>query len=236
MAGQKILIVDDDKNIARALGLFFRHEGITCDSAACGTAGLEMALTSAYDLMLLDLDLPDIDGFTVLERLRGAGNTTPIIIVSGHDEEYNKLVGLGSGADDYITKPFSMPLLLSKVRALIRRNAVYAGATTSGTQPSTGTAASRGPFCLDRGSYRLTKAGQAIELTARELALFTYLFDHPSQVFTKAQLYQAVWDNPVVDENAVMVYIKRLRDKIEDDPSKPSFIQTRRGIGYVFAC
>lgn len=237
MAGQKILVVDDDKNIARALGLFFRHEGIACDSATCGTAGLEMALANAYDLVLLDLDLPDIDGFTVLERLRGAGNTTPIIIVSGHDEEYNKLVGLGSGADDYVTKPFSMPLLLSKVRALIRRNAVYAGAaTTPGTQPSTGATASRGPFCLDRGSYRLTKAGQAVELTARELALFTYLFDHPGQVFTKAQIYQAVWDNPVIDENAVMVYIKRLRDKIEDDPSKPSFIQTRRGIGYVFAC
>lgn len=236
MAGQKLLVVDDDKDIVRALGLFFRHEGIACDSAACGLAGLEKALANAYDLVLLDLDLPDIDGFAVLERLRGAGDTTPVIIVSGHDEEYNKLVGLGSGADDYVTKPFSMPLLLSKARALIRRNAVYAGAAAPNACAGGCTAAVRGPFRLDRGSYRLTKAGQPVDLTARELALFTYLFDHPGQVFTKTQLYQAVWDSPIVDENAVMVYVKRLRDKIEDDSAKPSFIQTRRGIGYVFVC
>lgn len=233
MANEKILVVDDDRGIARALGLFFRHEGISCDCAACGTQGLEMARSGDYDLILLDLDLPDIDGFTVLERLRGTGDTTPVIIVSGHDEEYNKLVGLGSGADDYVTKPFSMPLLLSKVRALIRRSAIYSGRAAPESTIGANTAV-RGPFQLDRGSYRLTKRGRPIELTARELALFTHLFDHPNQVFTKTQLYQAVWDNPVTDENAVMVYVKRLRDKIEDDPSKPSFIQTRRGIGYVF--
>ncbi len=233
MANERILVVDDDPGITRALGLFFRHEGIVCDSAPCGTAGLEAARASSYDLILLDLDLPDIDGFSVLERLRGTGDTTPVIIVSGHDEEYNKLVGLGTGADDYITKPFSMPLLLSKVRALIRRNAVYSGGVTPQGAIGANTVA-RGPFLLDRGSYRLTKADEPIDLTARELALFTYLFDHPGQVFTKAQLYGAVWDNPVVDENAVMVYIKRLRDKIEDDPSAPAFIQTRRGIGYLF--
>lgn len=234
MAKEKILVVDDDCAIVRALELFLRHEGIECDSAACGLSGLEMVRTNCHDLMLLDLDLPDMDGFTVLERLRGDGNTTPVIIISGHDEEYNKLVGLGSGADDYITKPFSMPLLLSKVRALIRRNTAYSekGAPNN---PAGASETARGPFCLNRSKYQLTKDGRVIELTARELALFTYLFDHPNQVFTKAQLYQAVWDNPVTDENAVMVYIKRLRDKIEDSPSMPAYIQTRRGIGYLFA-
>lgn len=229
MANERILVIDDDASIARALALFFRHEGMEVASRPTGGEGAAEALANPYDLVLLDLDLPDIDGFAVLERLRSAGDTTPVIIVSGHDEEYNKLVGLGSGADDYVTKPFSMPLLLSKVRALIRRSSVY-------TQREAGTAnlLEQGPFKLNRSTYRLTKHGEPIDLTARELALMTHFLEHPGQVFTKAQLYQAVWDNPVVDENAVMVYVKRLRDKIEDNPAKPVYLQTLRGIGYVF--
>lgn len=231
MAQERILIVDDDAAIVRALQMFFRHEGLEAEGRPCGLEGLAAARENAFDLILLDLDLPDIDGFAVLERLRAAGDITPVIIVSGHDEEYNQLVGLGSGADDYVTKPFSMPLLLSKVRALIRRSAVY---TTRKDAPAPNELAC-GPFRLDRSAYRLTKEGRPVNLTARELALLTHFLEHPNQVFTKAQLYQAVWDNPVVDENAVMVYVKRLRDKIEDDPARPTFLQTRRGIGYVLA-
>lgn len=243
MASNRIVLIDDDPHIARALELFFRHEGMQVESRPTGREGLKALETGQFDLVLLDLDLPDIDGFAVLERLRSRGDTTPVIIVSGHDEEYNQLVGLGSGADDYITKPFSMPLLLSKVRALIRRNGVYAGKGAAQPAPGGDDAAQarstvlvRGPFRLDRSSYRLTKNGEAVGLTARELALLTLFMEHPGQVFSKAQLYEAVWDNPVIDENAVMVYVKRLRDKIEDDPSHPAYLQTLRGIGYRFAC
>lgn len=243
MASNRIVLIDDDPHIARALELFFRHEGMQVESRPTGREGLEALETGQFDLVLLDLDLPDIDGFAVLERLRSRGDTTPVIIVSGHDEEYNQLVGLSSGADDYITKPFSMPLLLSKVRALIRRNGVYAGKGAAQPAPGGDDAAQarsavlvRGPFRLDRSSYRLTKNGEAVGLTARELALLTLFMEHPGQVFSKAQLYEAVWDNPVIDENAVMVYVKRLRDKIEDDPSHPVYLQTLRGIGYRFAC
>lgn len=230
MANERILVIDDDSAITRALELFFRHEGMAVVSRPTGTEGASEALDTPYDLVLLDLDLPDIDGFVVLERLRSAGNTTPVIIVSGHDEEYNKLIGLGSGADDYITKPFSMPLLLSKVRALLRRATVYA----QREDPDTGTELVCGPFVLNRSTYRLTKDGRPIDLTARELALLTCFLEHPGRVFTKAQLYEAVWNNPVVDENAVMVYVKRLRAKIEDDPSEPRYLQTLREIGYAF--
>lgn len=243
MASNRIVLIDDDPHIARALELFFRHEGMQVESHPTGREGLEALGAGQFDLVLLDLDLPDIDGFAVLERLRSRGDTTPVIIVSGHDEEYNQLVGLGSGADDYITKPFSMPLLLSKVRALIRRNGVYAGKGAVQSAPGGDDAAQarptvlvRGPFRLDRSSYRLTKNGEVVGLTARELALLTLFMEHPGQVFSKAQLYEAVWDNPVIDENAVMVYVKRLRDKIEDDPSHPVYLQTLRGIGYRFAC
>lgn len=230
MASERILVIDDDTAIARALELFFRHEGMTVTSCPTGAEGARELLETPYDLALLDLDLPDIDGFAVLERVRSAGNTTPVIIVSGHDEEYNKLIGLGSGADDYITKPFSMPLLLSKVRALMRRSTVYA----QREDPATGSELVCGPFRLNRSTYRLTKDGQPIELTARELALMTCFLEQPGRVFTKAQLYEAVWHNPVIDENAVMVYVKRLRAKIEDDPSRPRYLQTMRGIGYTF--
>ncbi len=231
MANESILVIDDDASIARALDLFFRHEGMVVTSRLTGSEGAREALSQPYDLVLLDLDLPDIDGFSVLERMRSAGNTTPVIIVSGHDEEYNKLIGLGSGADDYVTKPFSMPLLLSKVRALIRRSSVYA--QRDGSPASNELIC--GPFALNRSTYKLSKNGRPIDLTARELALATHFLEHPNQVFTKAQIYAAVWDNPVVDENAVMVYVKRLRDKIEDDPSHPVHLTTLRGIGYSFS-
>lgn len=247
MASNRIILIDDDPHIAKALELFFRHEGMQIESRPTGHEGLGALEAERFDLVLLDLDLPDIDGFAVLERLRSRGDTTPVIIVSGHDEEYNQLVGLGSGADDYITKPFSMPLLLSKVRALIRRSGVYASQSasqaggsgqTDGPEPTESQTAvlARGPFRLDRSSYRLTKDGEAVSLTARKLALLTLFMEHPGQVFSKAQLYEAVWDNPVIDENTVMVYVKRLRDKIEDDPSHPVYLQTLRGIGYRLAC
>jgi DNA-binding response OmpR family regulator len=237
MASERILIIDDDENIDRALEMFFRHEGISSQSCYSGKDGLETAANQTFDLILLDLDMPDIDGFAVIERLRSCGDTTPVIIISGHDEEYNKLIGLGSGADDYVTKPFSMPLLLSKVRALIRRNVAYAGTWQAENAGSTnsGDILKCGPFELNRSTYRLSKNGKEIDLTARELALLTVFMEHPGQVFSKIQLYEAVWDNDLVDENTVMVYVKRLRDKIEDDSSNPKYLLTKRGIGYYFA-
>ncbi len=227
MAKGRILIVDDDVHILKALDLFLKHEGMEATCCTNGEQGLAYIRNETYDLVLLDLDLPDTDGLNVLESIRAARNTIPIMIISGHDEEYNKLLGLGMGADDYITKPFSMPLLLSKIKALIRRAGTYAETADASL--------CGGPFQLNRSTYRVTKNGHAIDLTARELALFTFFLEHPNQVFSKSQIYEAVWDSAIVDENSVMVYMKRLRDKLEDDPSNPQFLQTMRGIGYRFA-
>ncbi|MEE8716484.1 MAG: response regulator [Coriobacteriales bacterium] len=306
MARERILIVDDDEHILKALDMFFSHQGVEAVGCPNGEAACDLLSRQRFDVVLLDLDLPDIDGFRVLERMRSGGDLTPVIVVSGHDEEYNKLTGLGAGADDYVTKPFSMPLLLSKIRALIRRTSAYdartptppaspqrpleagAGAgevvagpgvrTEAGARvgagvrvdvsapavsgapaaPGTRVAATdaradtppgraapgvnggetmltRGPFVLDRRTYQLSKGGRAISLTAQELRLMTFFMERPGRVFTKAQIYEAVWSNPVVDDNAVMVYVKRLRDKIEDDASHPTFITTVRGIGYSFS-
>ncbi len=287
MARERILIVDDDEHILKALDMFFSHQGVEAVGCPNGEAACDLLSRQRFDVVLLDLDLPDIDGFRVLERMRSGGDLTPVIVVSGHDEEYNKLTGLGAGADDYVTKPFSMPLLLSKIRALIRRTSAYdartptppaspqrplevgvgareevpdsgtrtgAGApAASGASAAPGTRAAtspggaapgvdggettltRGPFVLDRSTYQLSKGGRAISLTAQELRLMTFFMERPGRVFTKAQIYEAVWSNPVVDDNAVMVYVKRLRDKIEDDASHPTFITTVRGIGYSFS-
>jgi DNA-binding response OmpR family regulator len=305
LARERILIVDDDEHILKALDMFFSHQGVEAVGCPNGETACDLLSRQRFDVVLLDLDLPDIDGFRVLERMRSGGDLTPVIIVSGHDEEYNKLTGLSAGADDYVTKPFSMPLLLSKIRALIRRTSAYdartpapstapqrplgagvgadeaapdCGASTgagtrsdvsasavSGIPAASGASAApgarvavsdhataspggaapgvdggettltRGPFVLDRSTYQLSKNGRAISLTAQELRLMTFFMEHPGRVFTKAQIYEAVWSNPVVDDNAVMVYVKRLRDKIEDDASHPTFITTVRGIGYSFS-
>lgn len=233
MARERVLVIDDDEQILKALAMFLRHEGM--DATCCSTGAQGLAASEGrgpFDLVLLDLDLPDTDGFAVLERLRSRGDTTPVIIISGHDEEYNKLIGLGGGADDYVTKPFSLPLLVSKARALIRRNSLYAPGSHAGADG--GGCLTCGPFVLERDACRVCKDGRPLALTAREFALLTLFMSHPGQVFSKAQLYERVWDNPVVDENAVMVYVKRLRDKIEDDPAHPAYLQTLRGLGYRF--
>ena len=233
MARERVLVIDDDEQILKAIRMFLRHEGLEATCCATGTDGLAAADAGTFDLVLLDLDLPDLDGFGVLERLRSRGDTTPVMVISGHDEEYNKLICLGGGADDYVTKPFSLPLLISKARALMRRNSLYAAGTRTATS-SGGDRVTCGPFTLERDACRVLKDGEPLSLTARELALLTLFLSHPGQVFSKAQLYERVWDNPVVDENTVMVYVKRLRDKIETDPSHPTYLQTLRGIGYRF--
>ena len=231
VARERVLVIDDDEQILKAIALFLRHEGMDATCRPTGAQGLSAAEGEGpFDLMLLDLDLPDMDGFSVLERLRSRGDVTPVIIISGHDEEYNKLIGLGGGADDYVTKPFSLPLLISKARALIRRNSLYAPGGHTGADA--GDRLVYGLFVLERDACRVCKDGRPLALTAREFALLTLFMSHPGQVFSKAQLYERVWDSPVVDENTVMVYVKRLRDKIEDDPAHPAYLQTLRGLGY----
>lgn len=229
MAKERILVVDDDLHVLKALRTFLEHEGMQVFCAPSGTQGKEMVRDGEFDLVLLDLDLPDSDGLTILQEVRASQNTVPVMIISGHDEEYNKLIGLGMGADDFVSKPFSLPLLISKARALIRRANVY-------SRDSQGDLLSVGPFSLDLASLSITKDGAPIALTSKELQLMIFFMENPRRVLMKSQIYEAVWGNSIVDDNAVMVYVNRLRSKIEDDPAHPRYLTTQRGMGYRFDC
>lgn len=227
MTGKKILVVDDDRAIRMALKSAFVREGMTVVDADGGYEALDILGESKVDLIVLDVMMQDMDGFTLLQKLRAKGDMTPVLMLSGKDQEIDQVLGLGLGADDYLTKPFHLSILIQKVKALIRRNEVY-------SQTSKAAEMTVGPFTFDLLKLECYKNGEILNLTAREKALFRFLMENPGRVFTKEQLYRCVWNENVVDDNTIMVYIKRLREKLEENPRSPQYIKTVRGIGYLF--
>lgn len=226
MANEKILIVDDELAVRLALKTAFKREGMQVDEASCGKEGLKQIGEQTYDLIVLDVMMQDMDGYTILQRLRADGIMTPVLMLSGKNEEMDQVLGLGLGADDYLTKPFHLSVLIQKVKALIRRNSVYSHQRKNTVEV--------GPFSFDLMKLECCKDGRPLNFTARELTLFRFFMEHPGQVFTKEQLYRQVWNEQVVDDNTIMVYIKRIREKIEDNGSRPVYLKTVRGIGYIF--
>ncbi len=227
---KRILIVEDEQNIVDILAFNLQRDGYETMEAMDGATGLELALERDPDLILLDLMLPRMDGFEVCRRLREAGRTTPVIMLTAREEETDKVLGLELGADDYITKPFSMRELLARVKANIRRTAMA------------GTAAPTQRMELDRitvdtQAMMVYKDGKALELTQREYELVRVLAGQRGQVFSREALMEQVWnyEGYVGDVRAVDVAVRRLREKLEDDPADPQFIVTRRGAGYVFS-
>ena len=175
----------------------------------------------------MDIMLGDMEGFEVIKQMRSQGIKTPVIIVSGRSEDYDSLYGLSIGADDYITKPFRPLVLGAKVKALIRRNKDLILNHSDVLEC--------GPFSYHSSTMRFYRNGEELTLSARESAILLLFLRHPNQVFTKEMIYEQVWGNSViVDDNAIMVYINRLRSKIEDDKQKPRHIVTVRGLGYRF--
>lgn len=168
--------------------------------------------------------MPDIDGFDLIREIRNDKIFTPIIILSGKEEEHNKILGLGLGADDYLTKPFSINLLVSKIKAFYRRSNMY--------QQSNNQDLIIGPFRFCQNSFQIYKNNIALDLTAKEVLLLKFLLENPNKVFSKEQLYEKVQNNTAIDDNTIMVYIKRLRNKIEDSTKEPKFLKTVWGIGY----
>lgn len=226
MANEKILIVDDELAIRLALKTAFTREGMQVQEASCGKDALSLLHTQTFDLIVLDIMMQDIDGYSILQKLRAENILTPVLMLSGKQEEMDQVLGLGLGADDYLTKPFHLSVLIQKVKALIRRNSIYSHQKQNFITV--------GPFRFDLMKLECYKNGQLLNFTARELALFRFLMEHPGQVFTKEQLYQQVWNENVVDDNTIMVYMKRIREKIEANSKKPVYIKTIRGIGYIF--
>jgi len=229
MSKVQILVVDDDVHILKAIERALTREQMQVTTTANGKDTLDLVNSQSYDLLILDVLLPDIDGFDLIKQLREEQNHIPVLMLSGQDQEYHNVLGLEFGADDYMTKPFSVPILLSKIRALIRRNVTYARTSSVSTSSDQLIA---GPFRLNRRTFRLYKNNHLLDLTARELILLQFFMENPFQVFSKGQLYTQIWNNHVVDDNTIMVYIRRLRNKIEDIPSQPQYLKTVWGIGY----
>ena len=213
-----VLIVDDDEAVLTMLYKVIRSNGIEADTVASGEEALERTAQRTYDLILLDVNLMGMDGFQVVQ--------TPIIIVSGRKEDYDTLYGLDIGADDYVTKPFNPVTLGAKVKALIRRS--------RNGLPGADSLITAGPFTYNTSTLRFYKNGVEILLSAKENAMMKLFIDNVNRIFSKDMLYDLLWGEAIIDENAIMVYVNRLRAKIEEDPARPAYIQTVRGLGYRF--
>ena len=221
-----VLIVDDDEAVQSVLYKVISSNGIDAQVVSSGEEALEVTRRYHFDLILLDVNMRGIDGFEVVQALRKRGAKTPIIIVSGRKEDYDTLYGLDVGADDYITKPFNPIVLGAKVKAMIRRNRRQSSDSDN--------VITAGPFRYDNHTLRLYKNGEEIVLSSKENAMMKLFLDNINRIFSRKMIYEMVWGETIVDENAIMVYINRLRQKVEDDPSKPRYIQTVRGLGYRF--
>ena len=219
-----VLIVDDDEAVQTMLYKVVRSNGLEARVASSGEEALTLTRTNRYDLILLDVNMHGMDGFEVVQQLRGRGIKTPIIIVSGRQEDYDTLYGLDIGADDYITKPFNPVVLGAKVKALIRRS--------KGSLTGTAAVITAGPFQYNTSTLRFYKNGTEIILSSKENAMIKLFMDNVNRIFSKDMIYDLIWGETIIDENAIMVYINRLRQKIEDDPGTPKIIKTKRGAGY----
>ena len=233
--GKTILIVEDEQNIVDILSFNLSREGYDTLEAYDGKTGLQLALEQNPDLILLDLMLPEMNGFDVCRRIREAGSAVPILMLTAREEEADKVLGLELGADDYITKPFAMRELLARVKANIRRVSMApAQPPQPGSEP--GKRLDLGRVVVDLEGATVYKDGRALELTQREYDLIRFLASQPGKVFSREALMEHVWnyEGYVGDVRAVDVAVRRLREKIEDDPASPKFILTKRGMGYLF--
>ena len=229
---KKVLIVEDEKNIVDILRFNLQRSGYDTVEAYDGEDGLNKALAENPDLILLDVMLPKMIGFDVCKTLRQKGNNVPVIILTAREEEADKVLGLEIGADDYITKPFSMRELIARVGANIRRTNM-----NTSTAPESSAMPVAGDLSINTESHQVFRGNRIIELTAREYELLTFLASHPNRVYNRNELMEQVWNYIYVGDDArtVDVTIRRLREKIEADPSNPVYILTRRGAGYYFA-
>ena len=225
-----VLVVDDDPIVRDVLRRYLAREGFAVSAAADGEAALDAVAAARPDLILLDLMLPRIDGFEVFRRLRSAGDPPAVIMLTARGQETDRVVGLDSGADDYVAKPFSPREVIARVRAVMRRSTPAAGAAVE--VPST---ISVGGLEIDPGSREALLDGELVSLTPREFDLLLFFAERPRIVFSRTQLLDELWDIAYEgDPSTVTVHVRRLREKIEDDPSHPRRLVTVWGAGYRF--
>ena len=225
---ESILLVEDDHSISEMVSRHLKKEGYTIITAFDGKEAIRLFSENAFDIVILDLMLPGADGLDILQQIRQK-SWIPVLIMSAKDSDVDKALGLGFGADDYMAKPFSLSEMTARVKAALRRAKHY-----SQDNPQNKDRTIRiFDLVIDPDNFSVMKNGQGINLTAKEFQILLLMMTHPNQVFTKAHLYEQVWnDSYYGDENVINVHIRRLREKIEDDPSAPRYIKTLWGIGY----
>ena len=228
--GKRVLIVDDEKAIVDILEFNLQRDGFEILKAYDGPEGLRMAREENPDLMLLDVMLPGMDGFEVCRTLRAEHNDVPIVMITAREEETDKVFGLEIGADDYVTKPFSMRELLARVKANMRRTLAPAPETESGN------VIRMRDLVIDPDRHTVSKGGKELDLTQREYELVRFLALNPGKVVSRQELMSEVWQYEYFgDLRAVDVAVRRLREKLEDNPAEPGYVLTKRGVGYYFA-
>lgn len=220
-----ILVCDDEKDIVSALTIYLTTGGYQVFPAYDGVEALSLLEREEIHLVLLDIMMPKLDGIATLRKIRERSNV-PVIFLTAKSEDVDKIQGLNLGADDYVTKPFNPVVLGAKVKALIRRS--------KGSRGGDRNLLIAGPFRYNTSTLRFYKGSQEIVLSSKENAIMKLFMDNVNRIFSKDMIYDLIWGEAIIDENAIMVYINRLRQKIEDDPAKPRYIQTVRGLGYRF--
>jgi two-component system response regulator VicR len=226
----KILVVDDERTLVKGIKFNLENEGYQVDCGYDGEEAVSMAKNTAYDLIILDLMMPEKDGLQACQEIR-MFSTVPIIMLTARSEDADKLMGFESGADDYITKPFNIMELKARIRALLRRASI-----ASPPEAEAAGVMTRGNITVDPGRRSAMSDGKAVELTMKEFDLIEFLMKNPGKVYSREQLLDLVWGYDYQgDIRTVDVHIRRLREKLEKDPAKPELIITKWGVGYYFA-
>jgi DNA-binding response OmpR family regulator len=221
----RVMVVDDDVTVREVVVTYLRAAGYDVGEAADGEAALEQLRAEPADLLVLDLMLPGIDGLEVCTRIRARGDDVPVIMLTALGSETDRVVGLERGADDYVTKPFSPRELVLRVESVLRRAGERAGGGVGGT-------VSDGDLVVDSTEHTVTLAGHRLSLTAREFDLLRFFLSHPRQAFSRDELLAKVWGWSFGDQSTVTVHVRRLREKVERDPTHPVRLATVWGVGY----
>ncbi len=222
----KVLIIEDELELGELVQLYLSKDGIDSDIAVSAEAGFENMSDTAYDLITLDINLPGMDGFEFLQKLRQKSEI-PVLILSAREGDEDIVLGLGMGADEFVNKPFAPKVLVARIRALLRR-------VRSDLDHSASSSIIFDSFNLSPEGYHLEKNGERIILSTKEFEVLRFLVQNPGTAFSPDDIYQAVWGQEFGDISTVAVYIQRIRKKIEEDPSNPEYILTIHGRGYIF--
>lgn len=235
----KILMIEDDAQIIEMLQNYLSKEGYEVTAAMDGLKGMKLFEQNTYDMILVDIMMPNLDGIEVIKLIR-QNHSIPIIIMSAKDSDIDKVMGLGFGADDYVAKPFSLIEMSARIKAVMRRVAMHSNSNrelsveaASEHRAYQQQALTFGSLRIDLDNYSVSKSETTLKLTAKEFEILKLFVTNHNRVFTKAQLYGFIWNDVYYgDENVINVHIRRLREKIEDEPSDPKYIKTLWGIGY----